>query len=215
VSAAASDPVVLPMFPLPEITFFPNTLLPLHIFEGRYRAMVTDALARDRRLCIVQLLPGYEATYAQKPAVRAVAGAGEIVKWERLPTGRYNILMKGEARLRIEREHPTDTLYRVAVGRRLDDVAPREDVSPLVAGIREFCRRLLTLLGRSPDLLEPVLAEEQSPGVLADRVAAAVVPDATMRQRLLETVDVRERLVLLSSALESLTKDIQGRRDRG
>jgi Lon protease-like protein len=123
--------------------------------------------------------------------------------------------MKGEARLRIEREHPTDTLYRVAVGRRLDDVAPREDVSPLVAGIREFCRRLLTLLGRSPDLLEPVLAEEQSPGVLADRVAAAVVPDATMRQRLLETVDVRERLVLLSSALESLTKDIQGRRDRG
>ena len=99
---------------------------------------------------------------------------------------------------RIEREHPTDTLYRVAVGRRLDDVTPREDVTPLVVGITEICRRLLTLLGRSPDLLEPVLAEAQPPGVLADRVAAAVVPDATIRQRLLETVDVRERLLLLS-----------------
>jgi Lon protease-like protein len=82
------------MFPLPDVTFFPHTLLPLHIFEARYRALVTDALARDRRLCIAQLQPGYEATYAGKPAVRAVAGAGQIVKWERLPTGRYNILVK-------------------------------------------------------------------------------------------------------------------------
>jgi len=203
------------MFPLPEVTFFPHTLLPLHIFEGRYRAMVTDVLARDRRLCIVQLLPGYEATYAQKPAVRAVAGAGEIVKWERLPTGRYNIVLKGEVRLRIEREHPTDTLYRVAVGRRLEDVGPRENVAPLVARIQEACRRLLIRLGRSPDLLAPVLAEDQAPGVLADRVAAAVMPDAAIRQRLLETVDVRERLVLLSSALEDLVKSMPEGRERG
>ncbi len=202
------------MFPLPEVTFFPHTLLPLHIFEGRYRAMVTDVLARDRRLCIVQLQPGYEATYAQKPPVRTVAGTGEIVKWERLPTGRYNILMKGEARLRIEREHPTDTLYRVVVGRRLDDVGPREDVSPLVAQIRAACRRLLILLGRSPDLLEPVLAEEQPPGVLADRVTAAVIPNAAIRQRLLEMVDVGERLTLLTSALRDLVKSREGR-DRG
>ncbi|MGH7334848.1 MAG: LON peptidase substrate-binding domain-containing protein [Candidatus Rokuibacteriota bacterium] len=214
-SAAALDPVVLPMFPLPEVTFFPHTLLPLHIFEGRYRAMVTDVLARDGRLCIVQLLPGYEATYAHKPAVRAVAGSGEIVKWERLPTGRYNIVMKGEARVRIEREHPSDTLYRVAVGRRLEDVAPREDVSPLVVRIQGACRRLLILLGRSADLLDPVLAEEQSPGALADRVAAAVMPDAAMRQRLLETLDVGERLVLLASALEDLVKGMGKGRGRG
>ena len=201
------------MFPLPEVTFFPHTLLPLHIFEGRYRAMVTDALARDRRLCIVQLMPGYEATYAQKPAVRPVAGAGEIVKWELLPTGRYNILMKGEARVRIEREHPSDTLYRVAVGRRLDDVPPREDVSPLITEIQEACRRLLTLLGRSPDLLAPVLAEAQAPGALADRVAAAILPDAAIRQRLLETVDVGERLMLLAKALADLVKGMEDRRD--
>jgi Lon protease-like protein len=212
--SAAADPVVLPMFPLPEVTFFPHTLLPLHIFEGRYRAMVTDVLARDRRLCIVQLQPGYEATYAQKPAVRAVAGAGEIVKWERLPTGRYNILMKGEARVRIEREHPSDTLYRVAVGRRLEDVAPRQDVSPLLGRIQGACRRLLVLLDRSPELLDPVLADAQSPGIVADRVAAAVMPDAAIRQHLLETVDVGERLVLLASALEDLVNSLKEGRGR-
>lgn len=214
-SAAASEPVVLPMFPLPDVTFFPHTMLPLHIFEGRYRAMVTDVLARDRRLCIVQLLPGYEATYAQKPAVQAVAGVGEIVKCERLATGRYNILMRGDARVRIEREHPSDTLYRVAVGRRLDDVLPRADVSTLVARIQESCRRLLVLLGRAADLLDPVLTAEQTAGALADRVAAAILPDAAVRQRLLETVDVGERLALLSSALEDLVKSVQEGHDRG
>ena len=63
---------VVPIFPLPDVTFFPHTLLPLHVFEARYRAMVMDALARDRRLCVVKLEPGYEASYAGKPAVHAV-----------------------------------------------------------------------------------------------------------------------------------------------
>ncbi len=200
------------MFPLPDITFFPHTVLPLHIFEARYRALVTDVLARDRRLCIAQLQPGYEATYAGKPAVRAVAGTGEIVKWERLPTGRYNILVKGDARVRIEAEHPTDTLYRVAVGRRLEDVAPHGDVTGARERIRAACRRLLVLLNRPPDLLDGVLGEDQ-PGVVTDRVAAAVIPEVATRQRLLETLDVGDRLVLLGDALDALLNDLQ-RRDR-
>jgi Lon protease-like protein len=203
------------MFPLPDVTFFPHTLLPLHIFEGRYRAMVADALARDRRLCVVQLQPGYEATYAGRPAVRAVAGAGSIVKSERLPSGRYNIVLKGDARVRIEREQPTDTLYRVAVGHRLEDVRPRGDVAPLLARIRDACRRLLVLLDRPPELLDATLAMDQAPGVVADRVAAAVLPDAAVRQRLLEAVDVGERLDVLSNALEALVNDMRQGRGRG
>jgi len=50
------NPVYLPIFPLPDLTFFPHTLLPLHIFEARYRAMITDCLARDRRLAVVGLI---------------------------------------------------------------------------------------------------------------------------------------------------------------
>jgi Lon protease-like protein len=201
------------MFPLPDITFFPHTLLPLHIFEARYRALITDVLARDRRLCIAQLQPGYEAAYAGKPAVRAVAGAGEIVKWERLPTGRYNILVKGDTRVRIETEHPTDTLYRVVVGRRLADVAPRGDVTEARERIRTSCRRLLALLNRPLDLLDGVLGDDQ-PGVVTDRVAAAVIPEAAMRQRLLETLDIGDRLTLLGDALDALLDELQ-RRGRG
>jgi uncharacterized protein len=202
------------MFPLPDVTFFPHTLLPLHIFEARYRALVADVLARDRRFCIVQLQPGYEATYAAKPAVYKVAGAGEIVKWERLPTGRYNILVKGEMRVSIEAEQPSDTLYRIALGRRLDDVAPRADVSGTRERIRSACRRLLALLNRPPDLLDSALADDQPPGVITDRVAAAVVPDAPTRQRLLATADVTVRLALLAESVEALVNDLQ-RRPRG
>src|SRR5262245_65558143 len=97
-------------------------MLPLHVFEARYRAMITDALARDRKIAVVRLKPGFEASYAGKPAVFAVAGAGEIVSWERLATGRYNILVKGEWRVRIARERPTDTHYRTVPEETLPDV---------------------------------------------------------------------------------------------
>jgi Lon protease-like protein len=199
------------MFPLPDIALFPHTVLPLHIFEARYRALVADVLARDRRLCIAQLEPGHEAAYAGRPPVRPVAGAGEIVRWERLSSGRYNIVVKGEARIRIEAEQPSDTLYRIAVGRRLDDVTSAADLSAPRERVRAACRRLLALLKRPPDLLDEALADRQPAGVVSDRIAAAVIPDAGTRQRLLETLDVGERLVLLGDALDALVNDLQRR----
>ena len=66
-------PLILPIFPLPDITFFPGTLLPLHVFEARYRAMVVDTLQkRSAWMAVVAFKPGFEADYAGKPAVREV-----------------------------------------------------------------------------------------------------------------------------------------------
>jgi len=205
--------LTLPIFPLPDVTFFPHTLLPLHVFEARYRAMVTDALARDRRLAVVKLKPGFEASYAGKPAVHAVAGAGEIVSWERLATGRYNILVKGEWRVRIESERPSDTLYRIVTAQPLDEVAPTTDAAAALARIRDACGRLLRALDRPPDLLDTALASGQLPGVIADRIAAAVVPDAGLRQELLETLDVSRRLERLGLALEQLVNELRRGRE--
>jgi uncharacterized protein len=205
--------LVLPIFPLPDITFFPHTLMPLHVFEGRYRALVMDALARDRRLCIAHLQPGYEADYGGRPAVHAVAGAGEIVNWERLATGRYNILVKGECRVRIDAERPSDTLYRIALAQRLDDVPPAGDVGVALARIRTACGTLLRALDRPSDLLDTALAEGQAPGMIADRVAAAVLPDATLRQELLETLDVGARVERLARALDDLVRELKGGRE--
>ncbi|HEV8396104.1 MAG TPA: LON peptidase substrate-binding domain-containing protein [Vicinamibacterales bacterium] len=205
--------VVLPIFPLPDVTFFPHTLLPLHVFEARYRAMIIDALERDRRLCVVKLRPGYEETYAGKPAVHVVAGAGEIVSWERLATGRYNILLKGDGRVRLERELPSDTLYRLWEARRLDDVPPAGDVSATLARIRAACKRLLTALDRPADLLDTALADGQRPGVIADRIAAAVLPAAPLRQELLEELDVAVRLERVLGAVEGLVNELKGGRE--
>jgi Lon protease-like protein len=211
--SGAPSTLVLPIFPLPDITFFPNTLLPLHVFEARYRAMVTDALAGHRRIAIVRLEPGYEARYEGKPAVRPVAGAGEIVNCERLPAGRYNILLRGLCRIRIERELPTDTLYRVVRAQQLEDVAPAHDVSAVLRRIRGACARLLKLLDRPSDLLDEALAPEQPAGVIADRVTAAVIPDAALRQELLEELDVGRRLERVADALDALVQELRGGRE--
>jgi Lon protease-like protein len=209
----AAPVVVVPIFPLPDVTFFPHTLLPLHVFEARYRALVSDVLERDRRLAVVKLQPGYEASYAGKPAVHPVAGLGEIVSCERLATGRYNIMLKGECRLRLEQELPSDTLYRLVRARRLVDREPAGDPGPALARIRTACRALLGALQRPADLLDTALAEGQPPGVIADRVAATVLPDADLRQALLETLDAGARIARLADALESLVRELKGGRE--
>jgi Lon protease-like protein len=205
--------IVLPIFPLPKLTFFPNTLLPLHVFEARYRAMVTDVLSRDRRLAVVGLKPGYERGYAGKPAVYAVAGLGEIVTWERLASGRYNILLRGEARARLEHELPADTLYRLVAARRLEETPPPGDVGPLLERVRAQCRRLLRALGRPRELLDEALRPGQPAGAIADQIASAVLPDPLLRQELLETLAVEARLCRLVAALDDLARHVTGRTD--
>ena len=207
---APSGLVVLPIFPLPGLTFFPHTLLPLHIFEARFRAMVSDSLARDRRLAVVGLKPGYEAAYEGKPAVYQVAGAGEIIQWERLATGRFNILLRGDNRIWIEVELPTDTLYRVVRARVLEDEIP-DGADPLareVQRVTEACLGLLRAHGQLSPQVEQALRSARGPGVVADQIASAVIPDPLLRQELLETLDVRRRLERLAAALDDLLRQV-------
>lgn len=202
--------VVLPVFPLPGLVFFPHTLLPLHIFEARYRQMVTDCLARDRRLAVVGLKPGYEATYDGKPSVYDVAGAGEIVRWERLATGRFNILLRGDCRVRIEAEVPTDTLYRLVRARVLEDVIPA-GAAPLRAETRRVtaaCLELLKAQGQLTPQVAKALRSPAAPGLLADQIASTVIQDPGLRQELLETLDVRRRLERLAAALDDMLRQV-------
>ena len=201
--------LAVPIFPLPDVTLFPRTLLPLHIFEARYRAMVADALARDRRICMVRLRPGYEEAYAGKPDVVGVGGLGEIVSCERLANGRYDLVLRGEARVRLVHERPSDTLYRIVLCERLEDVAPAADVGPLVERIRVACRTLLGVLGRPVDFLDAAFAENQAPGTIADRIASGVLPGADVRQELLEIAEVDLRLGRLALALDALVDELR------
>jgi Lon protease-like protein len=109
-------PPTLPLFPLPNVVLFPNVYLPLHIFEPRYRQMMNRALAGERMIGMVLLKPGYEADYERTPPIYSVGCAGSITHVERLPDGRFNIVLKGVSKFRVEREEtPSDkVLYREA-----------------------------------------------------------------------------------------------------
>jgi len=206
-------PVFLPIFPLPDQTFFPRTLLPLRIFEARYRAMVTDCLARDRRLAVVALEPGYEGSYEGKPPVKHIAGAGKIVRSERLPNGRFNIVLQGEFRVRLEREVPSDTLYRIVVATPLDDVGvDRPGVAALARTVKDRCVQVLEAVGRGRAGLRESLDSLESPGELCDQLASAVVPTPAVRQALLEELDVERRLQRLAAALDDLLRQLTGDR---
>ena len=204
-------PLFVPIFPLPDLTFFPHTFLPLHVFEARYRAMVTDCLARDKRLAVVGLRPGYEANYDGKPAVNGMAGVGRIVQWERLATGRYNILLQGECRARIDHEVPSDTLYRVVAATPVGDVGGDDPAaSSLAEQVRHRCVQILEVVGRSSSELRESLDAVHAPGQLCDQIASAVIPRPGVRQALLEELDVRRRLERLSEALDDLHKQLTG-----
>src|SRR5450432_2501998 len=85
----------LAVFPLPDLVLFPGTLLPLHIFEPRYREMITHVLGGSRVLAVARLRPGFEETYQDRPPVFELCGVGYVVAAEPLEDGRWNIMLRG------------------------------------------------------------------------------------------------------------------------
>lgn len=112
-------PDILPVFPLTGVMLLPGTVLPLHIFEPRYRAMVEDALEGDKIFGMIQPFtpqddnrgpqPGSEAS---APELYKVGCAGYIEKWEKLPDGRYYVQLKGLNRFRFSEELELQRGYR-------------------------------------------------------------------------------------------------------
>jgi len=114
-------PPAIPLFPLPNTVLFPNVFLPLHIFEPRYRAMVTDALDGDRLIGMVLLKPGYEVEYEGRPAVYPIGCAGVITHTEQLADGCYNIVLRGLEKFRVTAED-TSKPYRVGIVEHLAEM---------------------------------------------------------------------------------------------
>ena len=88
----------VPLFPLPNVVLFPRAVLPLHIFEDRYKAMTADVLAGDRRIAMALLKPGWEKSYHQRPAIEPIVCVGRIISHEKLAKGEYNFLLQGRLR---------------------------------------------------------------------------------------------------------------------
>jgi Lon protease-like protein len=104
----------VPLFPLSGIVFFPETTLPLHVFEPRYREMLADVLDGERIIGVQLLDAAAPPDAAGRPAILPIGCAGDVLEHEALPDGRSNIVLRGLFRYRIESELPAEKPYRVA-----------------------------------------------------------------------------------------------------
>jgi ATP-dependent Lon protease len=197
----------IPIFPLPGVVFFPGTLLPLHIFEPRYRAMVEHALSSERLIGMSMVAPDNAdpESLLGNPPLLPLGGAGLIVEHERLEDGRYNILLEGKFRFRIVREDEPGA-FRTAVINEATTMpfsSPNEEHAALTAA-QDLFEQVRRMIGLPPLPTEPLTAERLS-GELALRLR---LPSEAL-QNLLETDSLPERYRAITTRL-SEWKEIAG-----
>ena len=191
-------PSLIPIFPLPNVVLFPSVFLPLHIFEPRYRQMLTDALRGDRIIGMV-LLKGGRDDIEGPPPVSSVGCAGLVSHAETLQDGRSNIILRGIQRFRVVREE-ADRVYRQA------QIEPlREAASDAIRGEVRLARAQLETLLASR--LETAGGGTMVPGDMADEdlvntLAQYLDFDPVEKQALLEREDAASRSRALIELIE-------------
>jgi len=192
------------IFPLPSTVLFPHMQLPLHIFEPRYRQMARDALDQQRPIAMALVDGSKPDDEFGRPAVHPVVGVGRIDARERLPDGRYLIVLKGLARARIVAEYAPEKAYREVRAQLLEDTpADPAQVAALLETFDQLVLALRSVNARLAKFLTTEREDHPDPGVFSFR-AAPVVGGAESQQRLLEQTDVAGRLDLLVTRLAEI-----------
>lgn len=182
----------LPLFPLPQVVLFPGALMPLHVFEPRYRQLVRDVLARHATFSVVQIKDDATIDAEGHPTIARVASVGTIVDHVELPSGRFNILVRGRARVSLD-ELPFVAPYRRARAEILQPThenVPPADIAALISAATSFA----TMVRERDAEFELRLPREGDAGALADLCAAQLLLDGRDRQKALELLDVSERV---------------------
>lgn len=204
----------MPIFPLPSTVLIPGGHLPLHVFEPRYRQMIEDSLAADRVIAVALLEPGWESDPSGRPPIRPTLGAGYIQMAERLPDGRFNLVVHGVLRTRIVEELDSGKPYRLVRAEPVpDQIADGESVV-LEEAAQTLRRLVVDLAAVLPDRMAAPLADscfrERDPGRLADLVGAAVLVDHRLRQEFLEEANVRTRLDRVAGTVAQVLLQVSG-----
>jgi len=192
-------PPTIPIFPLPNVVMFPNVFLPLHIFEPRYREMVADALEGDRLIGMVLLRPGWEDSYDGRPPIFPIGCAGVISHHERMPDGRYSIVLRGLEKFTVLGEDDSKSYRQGHIQPMLETIAPADRDE-----IRAARQRLEALLvpqptGRGADRrLPPAMADED----LVNTLAQYMELEPLEKQALLEREGLLARCRSLIELLE-------------
>ena len=201
----------MPLFPLGQVVMLPQQITPLHIFEPRYRQMVSRALDSSGQIAMARIA-GSLVTGPTPPLKPAVC-VGQIVQHETLEDGRYNIILQGVCRARIveEDEPDEDRMYRQAM---LEPIEDDEDESLRAEGFRDWIRDELDSgeLRRlaAADELKKLVSNEQIPSpVLVEIISFALVTDDATRYALLAEGSLDRRVRLVQSNLDGLASLIR------
>jgi hypothetical protein len=194
---APALPSEIPLFPLPETSLFPGVSRPFVIFEPRYREMIADALDGAKVIGMVRLRPGFEKDYEGRPPVYGIGCAGTIEKYERLPDGRYLILLRGLTTFRIVGEDQRKP-YRLARIETIPELLKDEERVTLSTLRNRIERLLVTLLPLGVDPPDSSLEDDEFVNIVAQDFG---MPEAT-RQELLERNNVIDRARALADLLE-------------
>lgn len=184
----------LSVFPLGGALLFPRMQLPLHIFEPRYRAMVTDSLARDRRIGMIQ--PRHEPrAMAGEPALFDIGCVGKIIDVEALADGRFNLVLEGLAKFRIVRELEVSTQFRQV---EAELIAAQEGETLALAeraGLEMESRRFAESQGYAVDWEAVSRLDDEA---LVNGIAQIAPFDSASKQALLEaeTLSARTELIV-------------------
>jgi len=192
----------LPIFPLTGAVLFPGMQLPLHIFEPRYRAMVGDALIRDRLIAMIQ--PRRSVEGAPLYDVGCIGRIGEI---QAMDDGRYNLILEGTSRFRLVRELDVTTAYRQV---EAEIVAEDEDETLTHAqrgGFEREARHFADSQGYSVDWDSVERLDDRS---LINGVSQIAPFDPASKQALLEAETLTARCELLVQLMQ-----FYGRHDGG
>lgn len=183
----------LSIFPLPGAILFPGLQLPLHIFEPRYRALVGDALVRDRRIAMIQPQRPVDAS-----PLYQVGCVGRIADIETMEDGRYNLVLEGQARFRIIRELDVTTAFRQVEAELLDD--GNTNLSAVErAGFEMEARRFADRQGYSVEWESVTRLDDES---LINGVSQIAPFDPASKQALLEAPDIAQRCELLIQLMQ-------------
>ena len=198
-------PDEIPVMTLPGVAFFPQALMPLHIFEPRYRTMLRDVLATNRLFAVAGIDPRKANTDFEPP--HRIASMGIVRACQENKDGTANLLLQGLARVEIQSIIRDDPYRTIRIRALTSQPGADEDEN---LKLRSRLSRLLTtrqrLSGEASNELTRFLKTVDDPEVFVDLAAFSFCENRRLKQKLLETLDVRRRLELLS---EDLRADIE------
>jgi Lon protease-like protein len=194
----------LAIFPLSGVILFPRSTVPLHIFEPRYRAMISEVMARDQRLGMIQPI-GATGSPGDPAALYSIGCMGRVSEIEALEDGRFNIILSGESRFRILRELDVSTPFRQVEAEYFtaEEDDPGYLASPERAALEQEARLFAAQLGYSVDWASVMSLDDET---LVNAIAQIAPFDPAGKQALLEASRLSDRSELAIQLMQFIRR---------